>query len=337
MSINQQNFLFFWDTKKIQKNIFLIQKFSIKNHLNLIDFYIVDEYSIELICADFSFKIFHLKFFLNKNLNFSQNSKIENFIKIQTLAIYEKKFSSKITDLKFFYFPKFSFIKNSDKNLFDKNLFFCVTSRDGFFKIFSTNSTKEIFKYKSTELFITSVNFDLVNKLFFLTVNTNEKIIGIKFFENKEFLVKRIPLTENSICAFYQQNEERLYFLNYHNAFSSINNDHYITLFKNYKTRCRKNYSIDKIYEDVFFGFDINNTENDKVLLNNQYDLNIKDDKVFGFKVFEIEDDNGNNDSDFDKDEIDINAIDFNMDECDDFSSKMVYAFNRINRISIIY
>ncbi len=251
---------------------------------------------------------------------------------------------------------------NNQRNNIDKtnkkikSIYFGACSRDGYFRIFSlSNCKKEIFNYKSSELWITSINFSIENKIFFLSVNTNEKIIGIKFFSDKEFLVKRIPMTENSISCRYSKDEDYLYFLNDNNNINFVKCSHFQNLFKNYKTRCRKNYTAEKVldytskdlpknqlgknlqFKDENYINEGNNYDSGKdnfFRLNDEIVIFENEDKIFNFKILNSNNKNYNiNETIPNKNSIKNAYI-----PCNEFlDRKRVFVIDRINIISIFY
>lgn len=307
---------------------------------------------------------------INNNKSTKNKEKKNNSsLKVKDKDLLEEQISQKFQNKSFI---ENDLIFNSKVEIeFENNIYFCVSSRDGFFHIFSLNSnTREIFKYKSSELWITSVNYSIENKIFLLTVNVDEKIIGIKFFSDKEYLVKRIPMTENSIRSFYCSNEDNLYILDNYNNIKYVKCSHFQSLFKNYKTRCRKNYNAEKIFE--FVGCD-SKKENKETLnglkigstTNISKDINYKkeslkgieknlnlgnmdnDNKMEDEKFFVLNDEliiNENEDKIFNFKIINFSLTldknctinDYNNEIPEDYNGK-VFILNRLNRISIIH
>lgn len=423
VSINEENYLFYYNINyfnqnstiekstpqsvenlqsKATSNILLIENFKVRNHLNKVDFYIKNEKELEIIIADYDFKILNYRLSINTEIFEEMKKAPWNFFKandhniflfdIHLISLYEKFFYSKITDLKFLNLeelsetstiktekthittgnPKLSTknyktkanIKNPNieknlpshkdtldkrienhqnqycKSLPQKTLYFGVCSNDGNFRIFTLSSnSKEIFKYKSSELWITSIEYNLQNSIIFLTVNTNEKIVAIKFFPDREYLIKRIPMSDNAIKCFYSSFDDNLYLLDDFSNIKLIKCSHFQSLFKNYKTRCRKSYTAEKIFESIS---NISEKENKKTLNqknyenapNNSTNLDVKtnwDDK----KYFMLNDEiiiNENEDKIFSFKVLQMNKYDINK-----IREENVFAINRINRASLYY
>ena len=100
-------------------------------------------------------------------------------------------------------------------------------------------------------------------------------------------------MTDNTISCQYDNLENSLYFLDEASNIKNVKCFHFQSLFKNYKTRCKKNYAVDKIFENLYNTVNLNkiksenNSEKNEenFYLNNEILINESEDKIFSFKI----------------------------------------------------
>jgi hypothetical protein len=230
LSFNKSIRLYLYSNNKIIK----LAETKTANYINNLDAIFDDK--IKLLTTDCEYNIYLYNF-------------IDNGLHL--ISLYEKQFSAKITDI--------LFLKGltDDRNMKDnKHInFFSACSRDGNLKIFKTDSLESVYKYKTTEIWITNLAYDDSNKILFFTVNMNEKIYGIKFFVGKEPFVKKIAKTENSINI--KICETKLYYITYNGKIESIKNNDIDNMFTKYKSKYKTEINPNLEINDIKFSKNI--------------------------------------------------------------------------------
>jgi ribosomal protein L40E len=181
---------------------------------------------LKLIVSDSSYNIglYYIKF--NNNI-----------LQSQLIAIYENHFSSKITGLNFM----FNYCDQFDNIIVN---YFCACSKDGNLKIFSTKKTEPVYKYKTTEIWITRMAYDYHNHIIYFMVNYKEKVFGIKFNHEKEPFIKRLPETEGGIICSLDNRVKYLYLYTSDGKIKSINSQSVSEMFRTYKLKNKKEMEI---------------------------------------------------------------------------------------------
>jgi hypothetical protein len=177
---------------------------------------------IKLVAADTSYNI-GLYYFKYKN------EELQN----QLIAIYDNQFSSKITTIRFLT----DYCNISDNVIIN---YFGVSSRDSSLKIFSTKKTEPVFKYKTTEIWITRFVYDIHNHIIYLMVNYDEKVFGIKFNPEKEPFVKRLPGTEKATLCAMDDKCKYLYLYTTDEKLKCIDSNSVSEMFRSYKLKSKK-------------------------------------------------------------------------------------------------
>lgn len=252
-----------------KNNIIIISNLSTKENISHFDLTLTND-RINLILADYDNTIYYYK-----------SSIVNKSVKFTLSCIYEKCFNAKMTDLKFLFHEEN--IKGLNNVLFSNN-YFCATSRDGSLKIYNTvNHSCPIFKYKTTEIWITKFIYDNTNKILYFLVNLEEKVFGIKFYPDKEPLIKRIPATENIVSCKYNHNDDKLYCMGYDGIVKNIDSSNIVGLFTNYRSKSKKTLEVEEIvkiegkknFPYNFFVFSIGGGEKNIFFVQNLDRINI--------------------------------------------------------------
>jgi hypothetical protein len=196
MTINNILILYLLHEDKLYK----LDEIHLGEYINKIDaiFICSPKEILKIVVSDYENKI-HL-------FSYSQEKKLK------IVSTYERFFNYKITDLKFL--PRIEKIKVNDE--IKIKYFFAACSKDSTLKIFDTfNYLKPAFSHKSTELWITRLYYHKRSDMlyYFVNSNLNERVVTIKFFSDKEYSIKRIAETENSIYSQIDEENNKIFLL----------------------------------------------------------------------------------------------------------------------------
>lgn len=251
VSIDNEIYLFLYYNSKI----FKISEVCLKDYVDKIDIILANDYFLKILVTDIENRIllYTIDLEIFKNFDLNSSNVVKKEYKIELRVVYDKEFTSKITDLKFLPFSEEVKSHIENKNL-TRN-FFCATSRDSTVKIFETINPKNIlFRYKCNDIWLTKLIFHMEHKLMFLIPNLDEKVIGIKFHGDKEPLIKRLPDTEKAIFCFLDNKKEKFYFLNSVGEIKYFDEKYVHLTYKNSKSRGKVDFKIGTLYDNKLDG-----------------------------------------------------------------------------------
>jgi hypothetical protein len=193
--------------------------------------------------------------------------------KLNIVSTYERFFNYKITDLKFL--PRIERIKVNEE--IKSKYFFAACSKDSTLKIFDTfNYLNPAFSHKSTELWITRLYYHKRSDMlyYFVNSNLNERIVTIKFFTDKEFSIKRIAETENSIYSQIDEDTNKIFLLKNDGTIKYINIPSILELHVYHRSKknrivCKvvhQNEEINDTYTQ-FFIYELKNSKSQSLLI----------------------------------------------------------------------